>query len=118
MYMHLYAYKYINIYTRTHTHAHIILGSCPIFMHSWVEKGDTLGQVIVTREIMEKLMEMPEWEGQLEEQPGASAIASDSEENTNAKPRNYQEIPIVSHIVDHCVGRYFCVSIFFCFTTL
>jgi len=32
-------------------------------------------QVIVTREILEKLMEMPEWEGQLEEQPGGSGVA-------------------------------------------
>ena len=47
-------------------------------------------QVIVTKEILEKLMEMPEWEGQLEEQPGGLAVAKWLRKGPNGEPRNFR----------------------------
>mmetsp|Transcript_31117 Transcript_31117/g.50122 ORF Transcript_31117/g.50122 Transcript_31117/m.50122 type:complete len:342 (-) Transcript_31117:566-1591(-) len=45
-----------------------------LFTGKWSPLVEVSKDVIVTREIMEKLMEMPEWEGQLEEQTGVSTL--------------------------------------------
>lgn len=45
-----------------------------LFTGKWSALVEVSKDVIVTREILEKLMEMPEWEGQLEEQTGVSIL--------------------------------------------
>lgn len=48
--------------------------SALLFTGKWSPLVEVSKDVIVTREILEKLMEMPEWEGQLEEQTGVSTL--------------------------------------------